>query len=567
MATSSRKPAGDKGAVKPAGDKGSILTSITPDAGPSWTKSLAQSVAGAVMNRVVAGPGLDWMASALGLSFLTGNEDAKTLSEINEKLDTVLSDLSEVKRQLTSIDTKISNLETTLEAGLESLHLSIKDTKLQALQLRVVDNANQIEGCFTTYMLAIERLGESGDKAKGFRTFQGYLRKGEHVDEIITAMKNIHDFTVGNGGDSIVHYQKTLCDMALQENPTGVPIEVLRKLLDKVVIPQFKLLLSAQLKGLLYLRAVLAAQSDLLDAPIDNLFKIMKGMKDWFEKLTKTYGADFNVSQTLFFHRLPSTKGELEALGEQASGVKIHLRVFAKPSLFVIWRQGIDPLPTDPRRYVGFKPNGEIALFEEPVEATKLVWYDVGNGKVSITNEAKTFYLHGQEESVANALAVEMQKPFDAPALEKLKRGDRTPMHERDKLPENLRGALIAAADKQPKLTPYEYGMSLALKDDPGNLLIQNGQVLDLKRDAWFDGLTNAGGLFRSPIPKNLREISFEDLMAGNIKGLSPVKYRKTLNVDDWKAGKLQLSMDDLAKTPYKETNFLRYLRYEVVTR
>jgi hypothetical protein len=565
MATSSTKPAGDKGAVKPAGDKGavkpagakgSISKSTTAEAGPTWTKSLAQSVAGAVMNRVVTGPALDWMASSLGLGFLTSGKDAtaETLSEINEKLDTVVSDLSEVKRQLTSVDTKISNLKTTLEAGLESLHLSIKDTKLQALQLRIVENANEIEGCFTTYMSAIEKLSNSKDKVEGFKAFQDY-----------------HDFTVANGGDSIVHYQQTLCDMALQENPTGVPIEVLRDLLDKVVIPQFKLLLSAQLKGLLYLRAVLTAETDLLGVPIDNLFKIMKGMKDWFAKLTKTYGTDFNVSQTLFFHRLPSTKSDLEALGEQAAGARIHLRVFDKPWLQVLWTPGMRP-PTDPRRYIGFKPDGEIALFDGPVEATKLVWYDVGDGKISITNEAKTFYLHGQEESTAHALAADKVAPGGFWARANLARGRRTGFEldwqEREEWQKNIRGALIAAAETQPKLTPYEYGMSLALKDDQGNALIQNGQVLDLTRDVWFEGLTHSGGLFRRFVPKNFRDTSFEDLMTGNMKGLLPLTDRKTLNVDDYlKAGTFQPTRDDIVKVSYAATNFLRYMRYEVIAR
>jgi hypothetical protein len=612
------KPAGDKGSVKPAGGKGSVSSSLKPgstDGGPSWAKSLGQSVAGAVLNRVIAGPAMDWMASSFGLDFLAGGEDttAKTLNEINDKLSTVISDLGEIKNQLTSIESGIRNLKATVEAGLESLHLSIKDVKYQQVQLRVVESANVIEGCFISFMSDIEKLANSKDQEKALKAFQTKLEKGVFIDEIITAMKNIHDFTVGNTGDSMVHYQQTLCDMALKENPNGVPLEVMRNLLKKVVIPQFKLVLTAQLKGLLYLMSVLDPDTKLLDAPIANLLDIMNGMKEWFAKLVETYGKDFNVSQTLFFYRLPTTTSELEALGDQAPGVKIQLRVFESPT-FTPLLKPLEPY-TDPRRFVGFLEDGKIGLFREPSAATKLWWYDVGDGKISITNQARTFYLHGQVESMANARAdyydpnrkitkakaddailpknisdeisemfkrdpltavKRLQEKYPEAYQEYLRRSESNRL-EREKEFSQIRGEVIAGADKKPELTFLEYGMSMALKDKKGNVIIQDGQVLDLTRLSYFPGVTEpglekdakrSGVLFQGAQIRldTIKPTNFEQLMEGNLEGF---RIFRVMNLAELKAGNWDAVFGGTGvgafKATYKVSNFLRHIRYEVI--
>lgn len=615
----SGKPAGDKGSVKPAGDKGSVISSLKPgstDGGPSWAKSLGQSVAGAAINRVIMGPAMDWMASSFGLDFIATGEDttAKTLNEINDKLSTVISDLGEIKNQLTSIETGISNLKTTVEAGLKSLQLSINGTRYQQLQLRVIENANVIEGCFISFMSDIEKLAKSTDPVKGHKAFKTKLEKAEFIDEMTTAMKNIHDFTVGNSGDSMVHYQQTVCDMALKENPNDVPLEVMRNLLKKVVIPQFKLVLTAQLKGLLYLMSVLDRDTKLLDAPIANLLDIMDGMKKWFAKLVETYGKDFNVSQTLFFYRLPTETSELEALGDHAPGVKIQLRVFESPT-FNPMQLPLEPY-RDPRRFVGFLEDGKIGLFQEPSAATKLWWYDVGDGKISITNEARTFYLHGQVESLANARARYYDRhrniikaKEDAPILPKeieeelAKMFRRDPLaalkHFQEKYPEayqesvrrsnsirremekefsEIRGEVIAEADKKPELTFLEYGMSMVLKDEKGNVIIHDGQVLDLTRRSYFPGVTEPGlekdakgsvALFQGPKIRldTIKPTNFEQLMEGKLEGF---RISRVMNLADVKAGNHGavfggMGVWALGATAYRVSNFLRHIRYEVI--
>jgi hypothetical protein len=442
-------------------------------------KSLVSSVVGGLVQQAVVPPLLGW----LGVS--TGPDFGSYFTAVHQKLDRLGNGISQIKTQLDQVHVKLDRVEVQLRTGLEDTLEAIADVNLQANLRELLSPTAVIDTRFAKYNSALKYLTVARDQEKGARILFD-LFDDDTTGLVVDAMTKIHGLCVGQHAlKGIIFYQNNLCDRAAaQKLPKADPFGPLRAYLDNDAIPTFKLVLAAQVKGLIMLIGAWSeTRPEELRAPIELILSSNSALKKFFAELvkrnkTKEQANIFNVSQSLFFHRLPANQAELTAIQNQPPGIKIRLKY-----------RGFKA--DDP--YVGIDAEGRAKIYPSATAETNLLWVDKGEGKLAITNEAGTFSLQGRKYSLWQTQAAYHQdrlegKPIPShltftPAQTIAGPRGNTINLPAGYFPTNLPALTYDMGGRPAVYTPVDLNnMRIALRDAQNKLLYEDGTVFDFDR-------------------------------------------------------------------------------------